>query len=572
MKEQQPDGITELEQKLDKINIALGKANRVGQTIGTPEFGRPELDISPSSHQLDSNAYLDATIRVGRVRKALTENAIPRLTDLKSQVQGQIDNLKVESEKTEKLQKIRELAGEGYLPVTVFERAKEIAASQKGNDGVLPNTADKDPDSNPFKESSKRTTLTEELAEKLNNKVLGKLPDDTLLKVLHFYREEDNSILAKDGSTQIDGWREYLMTLEARQKIAISNAIGTATRAGIYTVGDVRQLILGRLCPNKSIGKVTFQFLIHAFKEKAIDTEKDQGPSLAVGRTAETSPEDKATLHTQSAGTRKLDADVELLRRQGLRNKQIAAQLGTTLSRIEDSNGRLIAAGRIERLVNPKTSSVKLLRILQVFQTDHPVGAISLSGIASQLGVNRERTRVLYDRLNLTYTLPPKQRGGMNELSQEYLTRLDQEVAHRIGQGMAQNRIAEELCVPLKWVNAVRREGDLTQSIKELQKIDRVELEEQVMRLRNQGLREREIAERLKITRYKVCVLMGQLIEDGKVAKRLQRRSQEEISAFDQQVKELRVLGMSHTDMAKRLGTKIHNIHASLMRSKKSSQ
>lgn len=144
MKEHQPHGLTELEQKLGKIDSALGKASRVSQAIGTPEFGRPELDISPSS-QLDGNAYLDAAIRVGRVRKALTENAIPKLTDLKGQVQVQINDLKAQNEKEEKLQQIRELVDAGYIPTTVLEKAqvniraqKEVEETKLNDENLLP--------------------------------------------------------------------------------------------------------------------------------------------------------------------------------------------------------------------------------------------------------------------------------------------------------------------------------------------------------------------------------------------------------------------------------------------------
>jgi len=126
MGEQQPHGITELEQKLDKIDFALGKASRVNQSIGTPESGRPELDISPSS-QLDGNAYLDAAIRVGRVRKALAENAIPRLTDLRGEVQKQINE---REDQKEKLRQIRELMDARYLPPIALEKAQEIVLGQ----------------------------------------------------------------------------------------------------------------------------------------------------------------------------------------------------------------------------------------------------------------------------------------------------------------------------------------------------------------------------------------------------------------------------------------------------------
>lgn len=129
MKEQQPIGITELQRKIDRFNGALGKANRVSQTIGTPEFGRPELDISPSS-QLNGDAYLDAAIKVGNVRKALTENAIPKITDLKDQTQRKIDGLEPKEQKIQKPEEIRELVRLGYLPDLVLARSQEILQTQ----------------------------------------------------------------------------------------------------------------------------------------------------------------------------------------------------------------------------------------------------------------------------------------------------------------------------------------------------------------------------------------------------------------------------------------------------------
>lgn len=147
MKEQQPHGISGLQQKLDRIDGALGKANRVSQTIGKPEFGRPELDISPYS-QLEGNAYLDAAIRVGRVRKALIENAIPKLNDSKGQTQKQIDDLKTQEEKARKLEEVKELIQVGYLPDYAFKRSQEILqtqATQTTGRKTIPKSVDGEP-------------------------------------------------------------------------------------------------------------------------------------------------------------------------------------------------------------------------------------------------------------------------------------------------------------------------------------------------------------------------------------------------------------------------------------------
>lgn len=120
MKEQQPLGIVELQQKLGKIDQALSKANKVSQTIGTPEFGRPELDISLTT-RLSRTQYRDAAIRVGRVRKALAENAMPTLTTLKSDVEIQINDLKNKEEQAQKLEEIQRLRKLGYLPDYVID-------------------------------------------------------------------------------------------------------------------------------------------------------------------------------------------------------------------------------------------------------------------------------------------------------------------------------------------------------------------------------------------------------------------------------------------------------------------
>lgn len=354
MREQEPKlGISELQQKLGKIDQSLGKANRVSQSIGNPEFGRPELDISPSS-QLDGNAYLNAALRVGRVRKAVTENAIPKLTDLKGQAQIQINDLKAQNEREEKLQQIRELVDAGYIPETVLERTQETVVSQKEvaidefdlptrihnvlsrggiktlgqllqssrkdllllrnmgtktmeaieeklkekeialakEDEPFPNTEAKDRDGKPVRKSSRQPILTDEFIQKLRDEFLGRLPDNLPLKVLHYYREGEQALLTEQGLTQIDGWMEYLGTLDTKQVARISFVIGAATRAGIETAGDVRQLNLERLSPNKGIGNRSLQFLIQAFEKTTVAGDTGKESSLAIGKATEAPPKE----------------------------------------------------------------------------------------------------------------------------------------------------------------------------------------------------------------------------------------------------------------------------------------
>lgn len=129
MGEQQPVGIIALEGKINKIDGALVKANRVSQIIGTPEFGRPELDISSSS-ELNANAYLDTAIRVGRVRQALAENAIPKLNNSKDEAQRQIGDIKDKEQNAQKLAEITALIRLGYLPNDIIGRAQGIWQTQ----------------------------------------------------------------------------------------------------------------------------------------------------------------------------------------------------------------------------------------------------------------------------------------------------------------------------------------------------------------------------------------------------------------------------------------------------------
>lgn len=264
-----------------------------------------------------------------------------------------------------------------------------------------------------------------------------------------------------------------------------------------------------------------------------------------------------------------LDTQVGKLRGDGLTNPQIAEKLGREKTDIEASAHRLIAAGRIERLSKgPRSgeSATSFLRILQEFQTAHPTGSVSLSEIAGQLGVSRERARQFYEKLSTTHTLPPKSGGGMKQLSPEYLAKLDQEVTRLTHQGITVGRIAEELHVPAVWVKTSQKRS--APQNQEQEKQDREEFRSQVEQLRNQGVGTNKIAEILGKTRSQVQRIVTRMLRSGHIQKMRQRKSPDELVLFDAQVKKLRAARLTYQEIAQRLGplVSVSNVLASVQR------
>ena len=254
-----------------------------------------------------------------------------------------------------------------------------------------------------------------------------------------------------------------------------------------------------------------------------------------------------------------LDNQVEQLRGQGLSNAQIAEKLERKRTDIEASAHRLIAAGRIEPARRTSDSATKLLQILQEFQQVHPTGAITLQDMANQLGVTRERARKIYDELSIKHTLPPKSGSGMGQLSEEYLAKLDQEVAKRQDQGKTSDQIAEELRVPSVWIKTSQRRFAL--QIQEQVKRDHEEFRRQVEQLRNQGIGSNRIAETLGKSISQIQYVVTGLVSIGDVQKMRQRKSQQELAPFDAKVKVLRAEGLTYQEMAERLGPEVSVSH-----------
>ena len=254
-----------------------------------------------------------------------------------------------------------------------------------------------------------------------------------------------------------------------------------------------------------------------------------------------------------------LDNQVEQLRGQGLSNAQIAEKLERKRTDIEASAHRLIAAGRIEPARRTSDSATKLLQILQEFQQVHPTGAITLQDMANQLGVTRERARKIYDELSIKHTLPPKSGSGMGQLSEEYLAKLDQEVAKRQDQGKTSDQIAEELRVPSVWIKTSQRRFAL--QIQEQVKRDHEEFRRQVEQLRNQGIGNNRIAEILGKSISQIQYVVTGLVSIGDVQKMRQRKSQQELAPFDAKVKVLRAEGLTYQEMAERLGPEVSVSH-----------
>lgn len=205
-------------------------------------------------------------------------------------------------------------------------------------------------------------------------------------------------------------------------------------------------------------------------------------------------------------------------------------------------------------------TSTKLLRVVEEFQTAHPLGSISLSEIGTHLGVTRERVRQLYEQLSKTHTLPPKNNSRMEQLNQEYLGRLDQEVAGWINQGMKPQQIAKELHVPLLWVANSQTQKRLALENKEREKRNQEEFQRQVEALRKEGIGTKEIASKLGKPKQ-VEYLVRKLVRAGRVQKMRQRKSPQELVPFDEKVKELRAAELTYREIAERLGPGVTDTH-----------
>ncbi len=249
----------------------------------------------------------------------------------------------------------------------------------------------------------------------------------------------------------------------------------------------------------------------------------------------------------------------------------LTERLGGEKTDINNSVVRFIAAGRIEGRTQEgvskgQRSAVLLISLLQEFQTAHPVGSINLSKMADQLRVSRQYAWQSYKKLSAKHTLPPKSHGGMEQLSPEYLAKLDQEVAGLTHQGIVVDQIAGELYVPVRWVKALQKRSTLQNP--EQEKQDRDEFRSKVEQLRNKGVGNKEIAAKLVKSRSQVQHIVGKLVVSGDVQKMRQVKSQHELTPFDVQAKELRAAGLTYVEIAQHLGplVTVSHILASLHR------
>ncbi len=118
--------VDELQEHAAKSQGHLVKAQRVFETIGTAEF-------APVSHALDiSDAtdpdFVDNALRIGQIKQALSENAIPTLQQQNEEVESEITNrVEVLERKVVQLQTLDE---KGFLPT---KEALTIAQSQLHN-------------------------------------------------------------------------------------------------------------------------------------------------------------------------------------------------------------------------------------------------------------------------------------------------------------------------------------------------------------------------------------------------------------------------------------------------------
>lgn len=119
MREREQSQLSQLQDKLSRINRAITKIDVVSQTIGTSAFNR-RLNLC----DLRGEAFLDAAVCVGKIKEALEERTRPTLLSKREETEREIENFAGRISKAkEDVAKIRQLVQKGLLSKKVLEKA-----------------------------------------------------------------------------------------------------------------------------------------------------------------------------------------------------------------------------------------------------------------------------------------------------------------------------------------------------------------------------------------------------------------------------------------------------------------
>lgn len=155
MSEREPRSLPELENARTRLNRALAKVDDVYQIIGTPTFDRG-LDLT----KLSGEDYIHAAVRVGTVKKRLTENARPTLQEQLEGVESRIENFARIQQLEREVATIQQLVRDNQLSPAVLENAQQILANlRQGLVARKPEPEVKAPTEAPKPEEARREAL-----------------------------------------------------------------------------------------------------------------------------------------------------------------------------------------------------------------------------------------------------------------------------------------------------------------------------------------------------------------------------------------------------------------------------
>lgn len=215
---------------------------------------------------------------------------------------------------------------------------------------------------------------------------------------------------------------------------------------------------------------------------------------------------------------------------------------------------------RTEILINQKETQPRIIsrpafeQILEDCLRNDPNRTICLANIAKELGISRERTRQLYNKIAKEKDVPIVKSKKMPVSPEE----LDQKVEKLTQEGLNSRAISGMLQIRFKEIEHARARNNRLR--KERQK-------NLVRQLRKQGCGNKEIAEKTGISLFNVAGILKHLRNNGEKARlRIKRASEDELSKRDTKVMELRERHFTRIQIADETGLSLHLVGNSIQR------
>lgn len=222
---------------------------------------------------------------------------------------------------------------------------------------------------------------------------------------------------------------------------------------------------------------------------------------------------------------------------------------------IKEHLGKLLTEPQLEhrKIREPNPLLIRLAVLFQQHQEDHPDTPITptqRAEIVKTLGVTRQRVDQLSAKLQQQGEKIPHLWTGWRP---DDISSFDSKCAALEGQGKTAQEIAIELSVPQIAV----RESHRRRSAEEKKQKTQEEIEN-VRALRRQGLGNKEIGERLQLSRGKVINQLKKLIQtDETLRLRKKRRTKQEMKILSLQIKKLYNKGLTNRQITDVFGKEV---------------